>query len=116
MRVPTSSRACSQEMRSQRPSPRSPTRFIGYRIRSGSSTWLMVAGPLAQLRPRLAGWTGLPSNFEIRPVSLSTQASRPQLASQLKHVVGTSRWARRTLVGHAFASSASTWSQVSSGG
>src|SRR6266568_2559326 len=33
-------------------SPRFPTRFKGNKIRSGSLTWLMVAGPLAQLRPR----------------------------------------------------------------
>jgi hypothetical protein len=59
-------------------------------MRSGSWIWLSVAGPLAQLRPRLPGWCGLPSNFATRPVSLSTYATSPQAASQLKQVVATS--------------------------
>ena len=40
-----------------------PDRRSGYRIRSGSVTWLIVAGPLAQLRPREPGCSGLPSNL-----------------------------------------------------
>ena len=53
--------------------------------------------PLAQLRPRLAGvMQGLPSSLAISPVSLSIQATRPQLASQLKQVVGTSGSVRST--------------------
>jgi hypothetical protein len=59
-------------------------------MRSGSWIWLIVAGPLAQLRPREAGCSGLPSNLRTRNVSLSIQASRPQAASQLKQIVGTS--------------------------
>ncbi len=60
-------------------------------MRSGSLTWLIVAGPLAQSRPRLAGWRGLPSNLRIVCVSLSTKATSPQADSQLKQVVGTNR-------------------------
>jgi len=44
---------------------------------------------LAQLRPRLAGWNGLPSSLRIWRVSLSTYASSPQADSQLKQIVGT---------------------------
>ena len=84
-----SSSAWSQLMRSHCPLPRSPTRFIGYSTRSGSSTWLMVAGPFAQLRPRLAGCSGFPSNLATSPVSLSMKAVSPHAASQLKQVVGT---------------------------
>src|SRR5713101_4579559 len=57
-------------------------------MRSGSSIWLSVAGPFAQLRPRLPGWAGLPSNFWIWSVCLSTYARRPHAASQLKQIVG----------------------------
>ena len=37
----------------------------------------MVAGPLAQSRPRLAGCSGLPSNLRIVFVSLSTIGQQP---------------------------------------
>ena len=33
---------------------------------------VIVAGPLAQFRPREAGWSGLPSNLRTRIVCLST--------------------------------------------
>jgi hypothetical protein len=56
-----------------------------------SFTWLIVAGPLAQVRPRLPGCTGLPSNFSTSPVFLSTKASSPQADSQLKQMVGMQR-------------------------
>jgi len=52
--------------------------------------WLIVAGPFAHVRPREPGCTGLPSNFVMRCVSLSTYATRPQADSQLKQIVGTS--------------------------
>ncbi len=55
IRPPMSASASSQETSSNLPEPRSPTRRRGCRIRSGSWTWLIVAGPLAQLRPRRAG-------------------------------------------------------------
>ena len=67
-----SATASSHETRSNFPDPRSPTRRNGWRIRSGSLTWLIVAGPLAQLRPREPGWAGLPSNFLIERSSWST--------------------------------------------
>ena len=56
---------------SNRPEPRFPTLFKGYRMRSTSWTWLSVAGPLAQLRPRDPGCSGFPSNFRTSSVSLS---------------------------------------------
>jgi hypothetical protein len=59
-------------------------------MRSGSCTWFSVAGPLAQLRPRLPGCIGLPSNFWIFSVVWSTYASSPHAASQLKQMVGMS--------------------------
>ncbi len=49
------------------PLPRSPSRFRGKRMRSGSWIWLSVAGPLAQFRPREPGCSGLPSNLRISP-------------------------------------------------
>ncbi len=66
------SSASSQLIRSQPPLPRGPDLRSGYRIRSGSVTWLMVAGPLAQLRPREPGCSGLPSNLRTCPLSRST--------------------------------------------
>ena len=72
IRAASASSASSQLIRSHRPPPRGPDRFIGYRIRSGSVTWLIVAGPLAQLRPREPGCSGLPSNLRTWPVSRST--------------------------------------------
>jgi hypothetical protein len=59
-------------------------------MRSGSSTWLSVAGPFAQLRPREPGCAGLPSNFFTDRSSWSTYASRPHEDSQLKQIVGIS--------------------------
>ena len=54
--------ASSHETCAQRPSPRLPTRFRGKNpIRIVDL--VMVAGPLAQLRPRDAGCCGLPSNL-----------------------------------------------------
>ena len=85
-----SSSASSHETCSHSPAPRAPVRRSGYRIRSGSSIWLIVAGPLAQLRPREPGWAGLPSTLRIDRSDLSTYASSPQADSQLKQVVGTS--------------------------
>jgi hypothetical protein len=85
-----SSSASSHDTRSNFPEPRSPTLLSGYRIRSGSWIWLIVAGPLAQLRPREPGWAGLPSNFLIDRSSWSTYARRPQEDSQLKQIVGIS--------------------------
>ena len=84
-----SSRAASQLTSTNWPDPRGPERLSGVRIRSGSFTWLIVAGPFAHVRPRLPGWTGFPSNLAMRPSSLPTKASRPQAASQLKQIVGT---------------------------
>ena len=72
MRAAMSSSAWSQLTRSHWPPPRGPTRFSGWRMRSGSSTWFRVAGPFAQLRPRLPGCSGFPSNFWIVRRSLST--------------------------------------------
>ena len=72
IRALRSSSTSSQLTRSHCPPPRGPTRRNGYRIRSGSFTWLSVAGPFAQLRPRLPGCTGLPSNFRIVSVCVST--------------------------------------------
>ena len=72
MRAASASRTSSQLTRSQPPLPRGPDRRSGYRMRSGSVTWLIVAGPLAQLRPRDPGCSGLPSNLRTRPVSRST--------------------------------------------
>ena len=72
IRAASTSRASSQLTRSHPPPPRGPDRFIGYRIRSGSVTWLSVAGPLAQLRPREPGCSGFPSNLRTCPVSRST--------------------------------------------
>ena len=108
-----SSRTSSHDTLSQPPSPLFPTLFNGYRIRSVSFIWLIVAGPLAQFLPRLPGWLGLPSNRETSPVSLSTYANKPQADSQLKHVVGTSEKFRSTCLGHAWASS-SVWLSHSS--
>ena len=59
-------------------------------MRSVSLTWLIVAGPFAQVRPREPGCTGLPSNFVIELVALSTYATSPQADSQLKQIVGMS--------------------------
>ena len=72
IRAASASSASSQLTRSHRPLPRGPDLFIGYRIRSGSVTWLIVAGPLAQLRPREPGCSGLPSNLRTCPVWRST--------------------------------------------
>jgi len=72
IRPPMSSSTASHVTRSHWPSPRAPTRRSGYRMRSGSVTWLSVAGPLAQLRPRLPGCTGLPSNLWTFRVWAST--------------------------------------------
>ncbi len=55
MRPPMSSSASVQLTRSHSPEPRRPRRRRGWRIRSGSYIWLMVAGPLAQFRPREPG-------------------------------------------------------------
>ena len=46
-----------------------PLRRNGKRIRSGSSSWLGVTTPLAQVRPRLPGWTGFPSILRTCSVS-----------------------------------------------
>ena len=86
----------SQLQRSHSPDPRGPLRRCGYRIRSGSLIWLIVAGPFAQLRPRLPGWCGLPSSLRISNVSRSTNAVNPQAASQLKQTVGTIMYSRGT--------------------
>ncbi len=64
----------------------------------------MVAGPLAQLRPRDPGCAGLPSTLVTVRSSLATCASSPHADSQLKHVVGISMNSRGTLRGCAFAS------------
>ena len=72
IRAASASSASSQLTRSQLPAPRGPARLSGYRIRSGSVTWLIVAGPLAQLRPREPGCSGLPSNLRTCQVSRST--------------------------------------------
>ena len=72
MRPASASSASSQLIRAHLPSPRRPARFIGYSTRSGSVTWLIVAGPLAQFRPREPGCSGLPSNLRTCPVSRST--------------------------------------------
>src|SRR5690348_6611487 len=85
-------------------------------MRSGSWIWLSVAGPLAQLRPREPGWYGFPSSLRISLVSLSTYATSPQAASQLKHVVGTSVYRRCTFFGQALASYSAQSSHWSSGG
>jgi hypothetical protein len=90
MRPPMLSSAASQLTSTNSPDPRFPVRFRGFRIRSVSLTWLMVAGPFAHVRPRDPGCTGLPSNFVMRPVPLSTYATRPHADSQLKQIVGTS--------------------------
>ena len=90
MRVAMSSSASSQPTRSHFPSPRSPTRFSGWRMRSGSVSWVTVAGPFAQFRPRDPGCSGFPSNLRTSSVSRSTYASSPHADSQLKQVVGTS--------------------------
>jgi hypothetical protein len=91
MRPPMSWRASSQVHGSNWPEPRGPVRLSGVKMRSVSLTWLIVAGPLAQVRPREPGCTGLPSNFSVLPVSLLTKASRPQADSQLKQMVGMQR-------------------------
>src|ERR1051325_2192979 len=85
-------------------------------MRSGSSTWFSVAGPLAQLRPREPGCAGLPSNFAMRPLSLSTYASSPHAASQLKQIVGMSEKRRFTFRGQATGSYSSQSFQRSTGG
>ena len=72
MRPAIASSASSQLIRSHWPSPRRPARRSGYSTRSGSVTWLIVAGPLAQLRPREPGCSGLPSNLRTCRVSRST--------------------------------------------
>ena len=72
MRGAMSSRASSHDTRCQRFSPRFPARLRGNRMRSGSVTWLSVAGPLAQFLPREPGCSGLPSNFFTWSVSRST--------------------------------------------
>ena len=59
-------------------------------MRSGSCTWFSVAGPFAQLRPREPGWWGLPSSLAMHWACLSTYATSPHAASQLKQIVGTS--------------------------
>src|SRR5699024_4514943 len=96
--------------------PRSPLRRRGYRIRSGSFSWLIVAGPLAQLRPRDPGWAGLPSSFLTDRSNLSTYASSPHADSQLKQVVGISMYSCGTFFGCAFASYSTWWSHDSTGG
>jgi hypothetical protein len=76
----------------------------------------MTAGPLAQLRPREPGDSGLPSNLRTCNVSLSTYASSPQADSQLKQVVGTSMNRFSTRRGHDFESSSTQSSHRSLGG
>ena len=85
-------------------------------MRSGSSTWFSVAGPFAQFRPRLPGCIGLPSNFWILPVLLSTYARSPHAASQLKQMVGMSEYRRLTFRGQATGSYSSQSFQRSTGG
>ncbi|MDX2433231.1 MAG: hypothetical protein QNK14_01285, partial [Desulfobacterales bacterium] len=46
-----SSKASSQDILFHLPSPRSPTRFIGYRIRSGKYTSLGPDCPLEHINP-----------------------------------------------------------------
>ena len=72
IRAASASSASSQLIRSQPPLPRGPDRRSGYRMRSGSVTWLSVAGPFAQLRPREPGCSGFPSNLRTWPVPRST--------------------------------------------
>ena len=96
--------------------PRSPAWRSGCRIRSGSSTWLIVAGPLAQLRPREPGVGRVALELVIVRSSLATCASRPHADSQLKQVVGISMNSRATLRGCAFASYAVKESHSSGGG
>src|SRR4029453_11913120 len=85
-------------------------------MRSGSVTWLSVAGPLAQFRPRLPGCAGLPSNFWILSVRRSTYASSPHAGSQLKQLVGMSEYCRSTRRGHSRGSNSSQLSQSAAGG
>ena len=72
IRPAMSSSASSHPTGAHFPSPRSPARFSGVRIRSGSVSWVTVAGPFAQLRPRDPGCSGLPSNLRTSRVSRST--------------------------------------------
>src|SRR5262245_21832516 len=85
-------------------------------MRPGSLTWFSVAGPFAQFRPREPGWYGLPSSFRTLFVPFSTYATRPQAASQLKQLVGTSRYRFSTLRGHALESYSTQSSHFSGGG
>src|ERR1043165_3072234 len=85
-------------------------------MRSGSWIWLRVAGPLAQLRPREPGWWGLPSSLRMVLVSLSTYATSPHAASQLKQVVGTSMYRFSTLLGQAVDSYSTQSSHSATGG
>ncbi len=64
-----SSSAASQLTGSHLPSPRAPARLSGCSTRSGSSSWFGVTTPLAHVRPRLPGCTGLPSIFRTSSVS-----------------------------------------------
>ena len=72
MRAAMSVSASSHDTRTHFPSPRAPARLSGWRMRSGSTIWFSVAGPLAQLRPREPGCSGFPSNLRTWSVSRST--------------------------------------------
>ena len=67
------SMASSQVMRSHLPEPRSPTRFMGYRMRFSTSSWISRCDiPVAQIAPRDFGLSGSPSIFRILSPSAVT--------------------------------------------
>ncbi len=71
-------------------------------MRSGSSSWFGVTTPLAHVRPRLPGWTGLPSILRTSSVCLSTYAITPHPDSQLKQMLGMIQYRRRSFFGQLF--------------
>ncbi len=65
-------------MRSHWPLPRSPTRLMGCRMRSGWNSTCLKARHLGHSAPRLYGSSGSPSHLTNLPVSLSEYTSTPQ--------------------------------------
>ena len=64
-------------MRSHLFSPRSPARFMGYRMRSGWNSTCLKARQRGHSAPRLYGSSGSPSHLMKRPVSGSEYTRTP---------------------------------------
>lgn len=75
--------------------------FAASNLNTGATSMDGQTGLFAHVRPGEPACTRLPSNFVMRSLSFSTQATSPKADSQLKQMVGMSAWWFSRRSGHA---------------